>query len=189
MTLPNTLNNCNLQTAAKSLLPLSFLSKAGSREIQGSTTGTTTTSDKWEYAPSAGQTVYLTHCNMMIWDNSAWNDAAQFGDYASALTDGMDFRVDYGGAVSYSIYKVDSSAVYLTQTGLLYGRFTNKCNREFLNGSFTADDRAVVARFEFAGQNIVLKGDNSDKFYMGVRQSLAVPAIEVIWSTVGGWLL
>lgn len=188
MAQPNTLNNKNLQTAAKSLIPCTFLQKSGSIAIQSSTTGTTTAPDLYSYAPSAGQTVYLTFLNLMVYDNTQWDDLANIGDYSSFLTDGFDIKVDYGGAVSYSIIDAANSS-YFARNQELYGRFCRRSQLDTLYGIFTNDDRAIIGYFDFSGQNIILKGDNSDKIYIAVRQDLTIPAIEVIWATVGGWLL
>src|SRR3990167_1570342 len=188
MTLPNTLNNSMLQGAQRTLLPQTFLQKSGSREIQTSTAWTTTAPDQWSYTPGAGQTVYLIGLRVLVWDNTQWASQSNFGDAANNLTDGIDIKVGYAGAVDYSIINA-SNLVYWDRNSYLYYRSTNRANTAFLSASFTADDRALLGYFDFSRQNIILKGDSSEKIYLGIRQSLAGSAIELLWATVGGWLL
>ena len=140
----------HLITPAKTILPMTFLQKSGSKEIQSSTTGTLAAPDKYTYAPSAGQFVHLTRLQIFLLDNTQWPDSPGFGDYASNLTNGLDIGIFYGGYGSLSFM---ANAIYITATQLFYEgplSHPDEVNASMLYGSFTQDDRAILACLSFA---------------------------------------
>ena len=189
MTMPNTLSNEMLQGAQKDLIAMTFLQKSSSRDIQGSTVGTTTTPDLWQYSPSAGQLVHVTTLQVMLFDNTEWADIANFGDYSAALTSGCDFVVKYNGAAEISLINA-ANTQYWTHNSIPQSLYSQNWNGQLLYAFSTQDDRLLTFAFEFnKRQKIILNGDLSEYISLNVRQSLATPAIKILWATAGGYLI
>ena len=192
MTLPNTLRNECLQTAAKDLIPITFFQKSGSIAIQNSTIGTTTAPDIYSYAPSAGQIVHVTRIQLMLWDNTAWGTPFYFADHNALLTDGIDIRYSLNAPwrtiITDSV--ITNGPFYIDSTESLFSRMPLDMNLQLLSPqSWTADDRAFLFYRDLNRQRIILNGDSGDNIYFAIRESLSAEAVEVIWATIEGFLI